>query len=164
MWNVKDFTGTLYTIHDTELGHLLQSVYWLDNQQWHEFYNIIPWEYHNIASIVAYDIKNWDGFYNLNTVPLVNPENDYCSVLTSGDGEKTVNQMAWSFMHIFDLQLHDAAVTYTYKAAHSNEWKEAEIYASIACSLWGYSRQLRVDANRPKCQEAIKQILSNLNN
>jgi hypothetical protein len=157
MWNVTDRIGTLYTNHDTRIGHLLQTAYWLDNQQWKEFHGIIPWEYHNIINIVKGDIRNWDQWFNLNTEPIDDPADHYCSVLTSGAYENQY-QMAWSFMHILDLQLHDAAATYTYLAAEKTG-KRAEQYAQIACNLWQYSRQLRVDAARPKCQDHIANVI-----
>lgn len=154
IWDIEDFIGTLYTNIDCDLGHLLQTIYWLDNQGYKDFFNLIPWEYHNIAEIIKNDTHRWRDYYDLNVSPTVNPIEHYCSILTSTSYENQ-SQMAWSFMHIFDLVLHDTAVTMTYKAAKES----SEVYAEIACNLWQYSRQLRVDANRPACQAHITNVL-----
>lgn len=158
MWDIKDFTGTLYTNHETELGHLMQTIYWLDNRQFSEFHDILPWEYHNIADCLKSDMYNFNNWWEIITItPIVNPDDDYCSVITSKFDN--VYQGVWSFMQIFDLQLHDAAVTYTYKAANCTDLEESGIYAQIACTLWGYSRQLRVDCQRDNVKNQIANVI-----
>jgi hypothetical protein len=158
VWDIQDFTGTQYTQYNTEIGHLLQSIYWLDNQQWQKIHAIIPWEYHNIVNVVKNDIYNWGKLFTIDISPIVSPIDNYCSTLTS-DNARNDYQNAWSFMQIWDLQLHDAAVTYTYLAADTVDYHEANVYAIIACALWGYSRQLRVDATRPLCRNQIIDVI-----
>lgn len=155
MWIIQDFTGTLYTQHNTMLGHLLQSIYWLDNQHFTAVSDLVPWEYHNIANLVKDSINNFRSGYGIQTSPIVDPIDNYCSTL-SIESARNGRVAAWTFIHIFDLQLHDAAVTYTHLAAKES----SEVYAQIACTLWVYSRQLRVDAQRPECQEKIKELLA----
>jgi hypothetical protein len=157
MWNVKDLTGTLYTEHPTTLGHLVQTCYWLDNQVWTGMHNIIPYEYHNITGVLMIAIRQWEGAYSLNFALVTDPIDHYCSPLTSQDTDNPY-QLAWRFMHSLDLQLHDAAVTYTYLAAEKTG-KRAEQYAAIACQLWGYSRQLRVDAQRQRVQDHVQNTI-----
>ena len=160
MWDIQDFTGTLYSQHPTTLGHLMQTVYWLDNQAWKEFSTILPWEYHNIANCVRHDIQQWAQWYNVKANPIVEDRDFYCSTITSE--YENVYQAVWSFMQILDLQLHDAAVTYTFLAAESNGDETPKQYAEIACGLWGYSRQLRVDSQRESVKDAIKNIFANM--
>lgn len=149
MYNVKDICGTLYSSEPTTAGDLMQTILWSYN---HIPYENLPFSYANIRSIMLDSLRNWGTYYDIDTNVLThkqyngdgNTEGKYCSIVTS-DSEDMIRR--WT--QVFDLNLHDAAVSYTYLAAQTGN----ETYATIACRLWGYSRQLRVDEMRENARQ-----------
>ena len=150
MWNIEDKTGTLYTQHETNLGHLNQHIKWLDN---FDNRSNLPYPYSNICSVLETYMSQWREYYGIDVTCIVESNDDhYCSLMTS-DKYESSDDLIWAWQCAFDLMLHDAAVTYVYKAAWTNpELKDGEkllqAYAFISTQLWGLSRQLRVDMMR----------------
>lgn len=140
-WNIKDICGTpRFLEQPTELGDLLQTIYWAENYlQWYQG-NKLPFSDSNALSLVKQAIYNWRSEYGLEISPAIS--DDYVSSVTSESEDKMRH-----WRNIFDLNLHDSAFHYTMKAAESSG-DEAKMYANIATTLWVYSRQLRVDRAR----------------
>lgn len=149
MWDIKNLTGTLYTNHDTLAGHLLQHSMWYDN---HLAYGeeVVLWPYLNIMSITVTAIRQHFGY---DVEPLTNPIEDYCTSLIF-DSEISKLKWGWSWANCLDLMLHDMAVTYTFLAA-----KECnEDFSWFASTIWGYSRQLRVDMAKERYRSQLRKL------
>lgn len=152
MWNIKNLTGTLYVQYETRLSNVLQHLYFYDNYlSWGHY---VSWEYTNIAGIVRSNINHKYTSYGLNTTPQVSKLDHYCSQVSYNDGDDK-NKLGESWEFIFDLMLHDTAVTYIQLAAETDPAvltetgnSLAELYGYVAMDFYAMSRQLRIDVQR----------------
>ena len=156
---VENMCGTLYACDETTTENLMQTIIWCRN---HIKYSQLPYPIANIMGLVNELIHEFYAnadrsrpfLFHLRPMALQPYQGDgqyvgrYCSWMISEEWEDgNVAEMIRQWFIIFDLNLHDAAVTYTHKAA-AETGNRAVDCARIACRLWTYSRQLRMDMHR----------------
>lgn len=157
-WDIEDICGTLYSKTPTTVNDLRQTLLWAEN--WLGYYQM-PDAYRNMAGIVSNFLRtvNWDSKLNITARSFEPYGNDgnfegvYCGWVTSekDGGDKDRLFARWS--QIFDLQLHDAAVTYMHMAAHEPDKDKKDLYLRLSFNFWVFSRQLRVDELRDQMRQ-----------
>jgi len=112
--------GDRYCSDPTELDDLLQVILVLETVERYPSYAAeVSWNYKNVAEIVRARIV-----LDYHAAPLVRPDDEYCTVYRGWDAK--------DWMRVFDLVLHDTAVTAVGRGDKH-----------LANFLWGMSRQLR---------------------
>lgn len=140
-------TGTNYAQNDTTIEDLVQS--WAVLEESTPSYTqqkmfIEAGKFEAAVYNVAYmAFSTWSGGSYKDVEPR-EPTEDQCSVIdTESDDEyRQFTPKAWAF--IFDLQLHDAFITHTFKAAKEKDTEKALRHAHIAIDLASYRRQIQL--------------------